>query len=119
MTFAELTEIKNVLYPGWSYTRTLTAPAVTEVDDQEVIADDECVIQINLYVAEIQRSAHHFKKNRNVDKLEDLLNATDSLSAFLMDVCPTPASEPDTGPGTRVGTGGNVPGAEGSGPAIP
>lgn len=109
MTFADLSAAKDLLFPSRysnGYKHTTVTPNVIEVPVAlNPVADDECVAQIHVYVAEIQSNAAKFKKQRTSERLEELLSTTDSFSAFLLDVIGD--SGPGT-PGTPVQGSGNT-----------
>ena len=115
-SFDAITEAKDRLFPR-KYTYTKYTPPGTGLTESEnggtcalpapvepvvvelgpptgVWASDADMDEIKCHVSYIQSSAHRFKRYRDDASLETLLNATDTLSAYLMDLCPPGSTEP-------------------------
>jgi hypothetical protein len=122
-SFDAITEAKDRLFPR-KYTYTKYTPPGTGLTESEnggacpvsalpapvepvvvemgpptyPLASDADMDEIKCHVSYIQSSAHRFKRYRDDASLEILLNATDTLSAYLMDlVGNSGTSEPGTG----------------------
>lgn len=103
--FDEITAAKDRLFPSrYTYTkytppgtgRLLTEPlpgpatpidpVVVELGPPTGLAGDAEMDEIKCHVSYIQSSAHRFRKYRDQAALETLLNASDTLSAYLLDL---------------------------------